>query len=76
MSKTGNYKKQIMKHYGSRLGVQTFTEYHIRVTDGELILDLFPTRYWRLQLDERGNINNKLEEIVEEYFNIKKDIYR
>jgi hypothetical protein len=57
--------------YGLEGRILTTTS--IRLTDGEKILDLYSTKYFKVSIKERGDITTD-KEIIEGYFSGSKEI--
>ena len=62
-------RESIKSDYG--LDCKKLSQNVIRITDGNKRLDLFETRYFKVDTNERGNIRDIGEDkLIREYFNL------
>lgn len=62
----------INKEFG--LKAKILTQNVIRITDGKKKLDLYETRYFKVEINERGDYNRNdsesLKKLITDYFNV------
>ena len=62
-------REAIKRDYG--LDCKSLSQNVIRITDGNKRLDLFESRYFKVDINERGNIRDIGEDkLIREYFNL------